>query len=118
MDSTPDMRFSAPEICPGCDGAGGSVVYRTGTKSPHTRQRFEPCPICKGQCEVPSAKALAYRLGRGMRESRVARGLSVFEMARLLGITARHLCDAEHGRLSLSQTRVVFDLRAKQEANP
>lgn len=112
MDNTPDLQFTAPEICPECGGAAGAYVYSTRAKNP---RHWEACPICKGKCEVPAAKACAYRLGRGMRESRIARGLSVFEMAARLGITARHLSDAEHGRLSLSQARAVFDLRAGEE---
>lgn len=113
VDNTPDLRFTAPEICPECDGVGGTYAYTRHAEMP---LKWQSCRLCKGRCEVPAAKACAYRMGRGMRESRVARGLSVFEMAARLGITAKHLSDAEYGRLSLSQTRAVFDLRAGEEA--
>lgn len=81
--------------CPQCEGRGwfDAFVMRAGGCGLESLD----CPACRGKGEVSQAVADRLEEGRRRREDRIARGLSVREEAKRLGITAVRLGEIERG---------------------
>lgn len=98
-----------PVTCPACRGKDAVESVRFVTKS-NGEHRHEigawPCDLCKGAKVVTAAQAAAFAKGRQMRDERVARGESLFEAAKRMGISSAQLSAIEHGRAAVSEPDV------------
>lgn len=91
--------------CPDCCGTGktGHVHVnfgydeRTGGCRGEWRETM-PCLRCKGSGEVSDEMAQWMADGKAMRDARVARGESLMEAARRMGMGSAELSAIEHGR--------------------
>lgn len=63
------------------------------------------CPTCNGTARITVERAEWMRIGRVFRQRRLDRGEGMGECAARLGISRRHLGDAEQGRVD---PRAVF----------
>lgn len=61
-----------------------------------------PCPRCNGTGTIPDDRAM----GAAMRQRREAAGLSLYDLAKKLGLSASYLCDLELGRRQWSGTNI------------
>lgn len=52
------------------------------------------CPRCNGTGKIPDDKDM----GEEFRKMRIAKGLSLREISKLMGLSAQYICDLEHGR--------------------
>jgi hypothetical protein len=93
-----------PVTCPDCAGRGHHTVHQYGVFDGRTGGRWieEECLLCAGFGTVAASLAAlrTARLAEGERlqADRKARGLSLRDEARRLGITPMELSDREHGR--------------------
>lgn len=65
------------------------------------------CPRCSGTGTIPDDRAM----GAQMRARRKAAGLSLYDLAKKLDLTASYLCDLELGRRQWS----VLNIRRYEE---
>ncbi len=84
--------------CPDCDGRGSGIACVDCADRSKSGVREIPCPRCAGTGQLTAEQMAAYEAGRKLRNDRVARGVSLREEARRLGITATELSDRENGR--------------------
>lgn len=84
--------------CPECSGAGIVNVVWQGL--PESVADAAECSACRGIGEISPRHAMRLEVGRAMRNDRVARGLSLQQEAKRLGIETRKLADLEWGRVS------------------
>lgn len=82
--------------CPKCNGAGIVNVLWRGL--PESAGDVTECPCCDGKGSITQAHARRLEAGRQLRRDRIARGLSLQQEARRLGIEPRELSDLEWGR--------------------
>ena len=84
--------------CQRCDGHGvvGPVHVNRGDQA-HTWEMIR-CASCGGSGYWTPAQAVAARVGAEMRQERLARGESLLEAARRLGMSPAELSALEHGR--------------------
>jgi hypothetical protein len=85
------------EVCPSCGGAkGGEAVVCGGGRS---QVRTVECSFCRGTGRVSADRVALWQGGRRRRDDRVARGVTLREEAKRLGITAAKLSALERGEL-------------------
>lgn len=88
-------------ICPECKGRGESnaLVYgRRASGGSFCEHRAVRCHRCDGVGTLSPEAMRRYADGRSMAEDRRARGLTLREEARRLGISPTELSDREWGR--------------------
>jgi hypothetical protein len=87
--------------CPHCSGKGGvdAFVNRGPDISTHSVEWLR-CLTCNGDGSVSGATAGRIARGEDMRKARLARGETILEASRRLGIGPAALSAAEHGRAS------------------
>jgi hypothetical protein len=87
--------------CPHCRGEGGvhAFVNRGPDISTHSVDWIR-CLTCDGAGAITGERASLIERGEDMRKARVARGESLLEASRRLGIGPAALSAAEHGRAS------------------
>jgi hypothetical protein len=83
--------------CRQCDGHGQFLAFVT-RKGGHCGMEHVPCSPCGGSGKLSAEDVTRIEEGRRRRDDRVARGLSLREEARRLGISAVQLSDLERGR--------------------
>jgi hypothetical protein len=87
-------------ICPHCNGKGEQPAFVTGERNGERfcEHRLMPCRTCSASGEITEEHAQRIEAGQRMREDRVARGVSMCEEAKRLGVSDRELGDLEWGR--------------------
>ena len=92
--------------CPRCQGRGPFMAFVTRADGTHTTQEM-PCDFCTGTGDVTHEKAHAYTKGRELYRIRVTEGRSVFETAKLLGMSSSEYSGIEHGRRHCNYEQVA-----------
>ncbi len=87
------MADTGMTTCPHCEGRKDRTLVICGVGP-----RASICNFCEGKGEVTPEKAIAWIDGQALMDDRQARGLSLREEAKRLGITPRELSDREWGR--------------------
>ena len=83
--------------CPHCEGRGPFLAFVHRSDGSCTQEMME-CSFCKGVGEVAEIRAHAWAKGRELREIRIKADRSMFDVAKLLGLTSPQYSDIENGR--------------------
>lgn len=93
------MNETAQKICPDCKGSGQTgPVHIHWANKPHEWRDSMTCLRCDGAGNITEEMADWIDRGREARDKRVARGLSMLEQARALGLSSSEVSAMEHGR--------------------
>lgn len=85
--------------CPYCGGNGGSEAFIN--RGPDIRTHsFEwvECRLCGGSGAITDERHEFFVRGKAWRDARVARGESLLELSRRIGVGPAEISDREHGR--------------------
>lgn len=105
-------------VCGKCKGSGrtaGPVHINRGDQ-PHEWVDSLPCFYCDGVGRVNDDKFAALQLGEHFRKQRIARGESVFEASKRLGLSPAELSGLERGKGGMAAWLHPFATRAYLEA--
>lgn len=87
--------------CPHCDGKRRIYAFiNTGEDWRAHRNEYVYCFTCNGAGKVPRTMAQRIERGARLRAARIARGLSLLEAAKRLGVSAEELSAMERGRIA------------------
>lgn len=100
----------ADQTCPYCNGAGGfeAFVNRGPDIRTHSHEWMR-CETCVGTGKINEGRAELIALGKTWRDARVARGETLMEMSKRIGVGPAEISQREHGR----GQRFQFDAFAK-----
>jgi hypothetical protein len=103
--------------CPRCEGKGwvGPVHINRGDKPHEWRERMD-CSLCKGTGQIDDDTRAGVEFGKRFRDMRIARGESIRECAKRLGLSTAELSGLEQGRGGMTAWHHPFATRAYVEA--
>ncbi len=88
-------------ICPTCDGTGTARGFACGNGRLLTSW---PCDRCGATGQISDEQHAEIERGRDVRAERMARGLTLRDAAKALGISAVELSAVERGRVDPAAT--------------
>lgn len=110
-------KENSETACNRCGGAGkiGPVHVNRGDQ-PHVWLESMPCATCDGTGFITEDKASALALGARLKAKRVARGESILQQSKRLGLSPAELSGLERGKGGLAAWQHPFAARAWSEA--
>lgn len=93
------------QTCPNCDGIRQVFVFADGHRAdgtPFAENGYRHCMMCKGAGEITADHAERIKIGKLMRDERVARGVGLLEASKALGCSPAELSGVERGDLPKS----------------